>query len=117
MPEGLNSAAVHIGGAAIAAAIGKISLHSADPSTNGANISSAGKVTPSSIADVGGVITVGSTDFTGGAASGAVVAVGYWDSAGTTWYGYNNIEAGSDTSFNAAGEYTLTSAVITGSAS
>lgn len=115
MAEGLNSAALHIGGAAIATAIRKMSLHTADPSTNGANVSTAGKVsvTPS---DTGGVITIGSTDFTGGEASGDIVAVGFWDTAGTTWYGYNNIDSG-DTTFNAAGAYTVDSVTITGAAS
>lgn len=117
MAAGLNSAALQIGGAAIAAAITHLSLHTAAPDATGSSESAAARVavTPTS---AGGVITAGPAAFTGGVASGPVVAVGYWDAASAgNFLGYNLLDAGSDTTFNASGEYTVDSVTITGSAS
>lgn len=109
--SGLNSSELHIGGAAMAADIDHLSLHSATPDGTGSNETSAGRqaVTPS---DTAGVITIGSTAFTGGAANGDCKFVGMWHSS--TWRGYLALTG--DQAFNAAGEYTVTGLTLTGSA-
>lgn len=115
MAAGLNTAGIELGAAGIAAGIDHISLHTATPDNTGSNLSSAGKVAVTCTAS-GGVVTIPQTNFTGGAASGPVNSVGYWGSGGTTWLGYNAISTG-DTTFNAAGQYTVNTSTITGSAS
>jgi hypothetical protein len=111
MAEGLNASGIQVGAAAIAADIDHISLHTATPDATGSNLSAAGKVVVA-CTSAGGVVTIPQTAFTGGAANGAVVAVGYWHGTGT-WRGYNNIDTG-DVNFNAAGEYTLNASTIGG---
>lgn len=113
MADGLTTAGIQVGAAAIAADITKVRLHSASTVDGTTNLTTAGdkNVTPTA---TNGVITVPSTAFTGGAANGAVAGVSVW--SGTTFRGYFGIDSG-DTSFNAAGEYTLTSLTISGSSS
>ena len=63
--------------------------------------------------DGDGDITWSNIAFTGGAASGPVVRVGYWSaSTSGTYYGGSLLTG--DATFNAAGEYTVTSVVETG---
>lgn len=112
MAAGLDTAGIEAGAVAIAAAIDHISLHTATPDGTGSNLSSAGKVAVTCTAS-GGVVTIPSTNFTGGAASGPCIAVGYW--TGSTWLGYNLLTG--DQAFNAAGQYTLNTSTITGTAS
>ncbi len=114
MALGLTTAGVQVGAAAIAADITKLRLHTADPSA------SAGTTFLTSAADktvtctsANGVVTVPSTAFTGGAASGACTHVSVW--SGTTYRGAFALSG--DASFNAAGAYTVTGVTITGSAS
>lgn len=109
----LNTGEVQVAAAAIAADIDGMTLHSGDPGTDGtANTTSASKqaVTPSA---TDGVITIGSTAFTGGEASGDCAYIGLW--AATVFRG--SFPLTGDQTFNAAGEYTVTSVTITGSAS
>jgi hypothetical protein len=106
----LNSCATHF--ASIAT---KVSLHSADPGATGANDTSAAHVTASWGSASGGAVALsGSEAFTGGASSGAVQYVGLWD-ASANWLGGFQIPTGgsNDLTFNAAGDYTLDSLVIT----
>lgn len=112
MAAGLNTAGIQIGAAAIAAGIDHLSLHTATPDATGSNLSSAGKVAIT-CTSASGVVNIPQTAFTGGAASGPVAAVGYWGSGGTTWLGYD-VPTG-DTSFNAAGQYTVNASTISGS--
>lgn len=115
MADGLNTAAIQVGAAAIAADINKVRLHTADASGSAGttNQTTAGDKTVSPTASAG-VVTIPSTAFTGGAANGTIHGVSLW--AGTTYRGYFAIDAG-DTQFNAAGEYTLTALTLTGSSS
>lgn len=115
MADGLTTASIQIGAAAIAADITKVRLHTADASGSSGttNQTSAADKTVSPTA-AAGVVTIPSTAFTGGAANGPVAGVSVW--AGTTFRGYFGIDSG-DTSFNAAGEYTLTALTIAGSSS
>ena len=113
MADGLTTAGIQVGAAAIASDLTKVRLHSAATTDGTTNLTSAADQTVTVTAS-GGVVTVPSTDFTGGAASGAVAGASVW--SGTTFRGYFGIDTG-DTAFNAAGEYTLTSLTITGSSS
>src|SRR3954469_15496520 len=111
---GLNTAALQIGRTSIASACAFLSLHSATPNASGSNETTAARVA-SGIVSTAGVLTTSSKAFTGGAPSGAVLCVGFWSaSTAGTFYGYQTLTG--DSSFNAAGQYTVTSLTITGSA-
>lgn len=112
----LNDAILTIGAQAMSDAIGKVSLHTALPDGTGSNESTAARQTATwDTAANGDMILTADEAFTGGAASGPCTHVGFWDTAGTTWYGYLPLTG--DQTFNAAGEYTLTGVSIPGSAS
>lgn len=113
MADGLTTAGIQVGAAAIAADITKVRLHTADASgSSGTTNQTTAADKTVTVTATAGVITVPSTAFTGGAASGPVAGVSVW--AGTTFRGYFGIDTG-DTTFNAAGEYTLTALTISGS--
>lgn len=106
----LNTSGIQVGADAIAADINKLTLHTGDPGVDGtANVSSAGAQTVTVTAS-GGVVTVPSTAFTGGAASGPCTYVAVWN--GANFRGAFPLTG--DQVFNAAGEYTVTALTITG---
>ena len=113
MALGLTAAGIQVGAAAIAADITKARLHTADPSASAGttNLTTAADKTVTCTA-TGGVVTVPSTAFTGGAASGPCTHVSLW--SGTTYRAAYALTG--DQTFNAAGEYTVTGVTITGSA-
>jgi hypothetical protein len=111
----LNDAILTIGAQAMEDAIGKVSLHTAQPDGTGSNLSSAAKQAPTwDTAANGDMLLTVDVAFTGGASGGACTHLGFWDTAGTTWYGYLPLTG--DQTFNAAGEYTLQAVTISGSA-
>lgn len=113
MALGLTTAGIQVGAAAIAADITKIRLHTADPSaSSGSTFLTTAADKTVTCTSSGGVVTVPSTAFTGGAANGACTHVSVW--SGTTYRG--GFALTGDASFNAAGEFTVTSVTITGSA-
>ena len=113
MAAGLNSAALHIGGAAIATAVAFVQIHTATPSSGGSNEATSARQAVT-LTDTAGVISGGPVSFTGGAASGPAVALGYWSaSSGGTFYGYDLLTG--DQTFNAAGQYTVDTITLTGS--
>lgn len=91
-------------------AVTHISLHTATPDANGSNASAAARQAVAWGSPSAGSVAISGTEaFTGGAASGAVAAVGLWSAATSgTYYGHVTITSG-DTTFNAAGEYTVDS--------
>jgi hypothetical protein len=112
----INTSEIQVGAAAIATDIDHMTLHTAQPDATGSNQTSAAAqaVTPTS---TGGVVSIGSTAFTGGAASGACTHVGFWhgDPATTgTFRGWLALTG--DQTFNASGAYTVDSVTLTGSA-
>lgn len=111
----LNNTALNIEANALAGAALYLSLHSADPGSTGINETSAARVAAGWPAASGsGDLTVSNKNFTGGAANGACTYVGLWSAAtGGTFYG--GFQLTGDLTFNAAGQYTLTSLLIDGS--
>ena len=109
----LNTSGIQVGAAAIAADINKISLHTGDPGAAGANNKTTAADKTVTCTATGGVVTVPSTAFTGGAANGPATHVGLWN--GTNYRGSYPLTG--DLTFNAAGEYTVTSVTITGTGS
>lgn len=110
---------LNIGADAMAAVCDYGQLHSGAPGGAGtSNVTSAGRQALTWDASSGGdMILTGDVAFTGGAASGAVQYVSFWSaSSGGTCYGWAQITSG-DTAFNPAGEYTLSSVTISGTAS
>lgn len=114
MAAGLITSGIDVGAAAIAADIDTLRLHTADPTA------SAGTTFLTTAADKavtcsssGGVVTVPSTSFTGGAASGPCTWVSVWHSG--TYRGAWPLTG--DQTFNASGNYTVTAITITGSSS
>jgi hypothetical protein len=112
----LNDTLLNIGVTAMQNAATHLSLHSAQPSTAGSNETTAGRVAASwGAAANGDFSTLTNKSFTGGAAGGAVTHVGFWSaSTGGTFYGWLALTG--DQTFNSAGEYTITSLSVPGSA-
>lgn len=115
MAEGLNDALLTIGAAAMQAAATHGSIHTAEPDGTGSNQSAAARQVISwETAANGDMILTVDEQYTGGAASGPATHVGLWSAlTAGTFYGYFALDG--DQTFNAAGEYTLTSITILGS--
>jgi hypothetical protein len=112
----LNDAALVIAANAVDAAITHFSLHTTGAVTSSANESTAARVAVNGTVDGDGDISWSNTAFTGGAANGPVARVGYWTaSTGGTYLGGFLLTG--DATFNAAGEYTVTSGTETSTAS
>ena len=107
----LNAMADHLATLATSA-----SLHSADPGATGINETTAGRQTVTWTGAATGDIAISAQEnFTGGGASAACTYVGLWNGAGTVFYG--GFALTGDQTFNAAGEYTLETLTLDGSAS
>ena len=116
MPEGLNDTLLDIGSAAMQAVATHGQLYTAEPNAAGTtNASAAGRQALTWVTAANGdMIITADAAFTGGAASGPCTYLGLWSAgSGGTFYGYFQLDG--DTTFNAAGEYTLTGVTITGS--
>lgn len=110
----LNAAAIQAGTAGVAAVIAYCAIHTALPDVSGSNQSTAARQ-PTGATSINGVITITNKAFTGGAASGPATYLGLWSAlTAGVFYGYHQLTG--DQTFNAAGQYTLTSETITGSA-
>jgi hypothetical protein len=107
----LNTDGITDATGALAAEITQMSLHSADPGATGTNETSAARQAVTLTDNGSGVLSVSNVAFTGGAANGPVSHCGFW--AGATFKG--SLALSGDATFNAAGEYTVTSATWTGS--
>jgi hypothetical protein len=103
-----SDAALTTGTNAIVAAYPWLSLHTTGAVTSSTNESTAGRVSAGWSVDGDGDATSTNKAFTGGAASGPVVRVGYWSASTGGTYGGGSLLSG-DQAFNAAGEYTVTS--------
>lgn len=110
----LNAMADHLASVAT-----HISLHTADPGVGGANEdATVVRQAAGWNAASGGDIAISSArNFTGGTASGACTHVGLW-SNGTNGTGtfYGGYALSGDQAFNAAGEYTVNTLTVNGSA-
>ncbi len=111
----LNAAGLTSASAGFATAYPYLSLHSTGAVTSSTNETSAARVA-AGWTNTAGVLTTGSKSFTGVAASGAVVRVGYWSAATAGTYGGGSLLTG-DQSANAAGAYTVTQVTETPTAS
>jgi hypothetical protein len=114
----LNDAILNTGVTAMQTAITHLSIHTALPNASGSNESTAPRVaTGWGAAANGDFATLTNKAFTGGAANGPALYVGFWNGAtlgSGTFYGYQALTG--DAAFNSAGEYTITSLAITGTA-
>lgn len=110
-------AAMIVAATALTTAVKVAKLHTADPGTAGtANLTTAGSQTiawtaPTNDGDFD--LSVALT-FTGGAGSGPATWVSLWNTGATVFYG--KFQLTGDQSFNAAGEYVVTSIAQNGSA-
>lgn len=115
----LSDAAMIVAANALRSAITHAQLHTAAPNASGTtNVSSAARqaITWAAATSDGDFTTSAALNFTGGAASGACTHVTYWSaSTSGTYYGVHALTG--DQTFNAAGEYTVTSLTENGSAS
>lgn len=111
-----NDAALTVGATAMAAAFPYMSIHTSGTISSSANESSAARLASGWTSDSDGDITIPAPlNFTGGAASGPAVRIGYWSASSGGTYGGGFMLSG-DTTFNASGEYTLNSMTETGTA-
>jgi hypothetical protein len=112
----LNDTVLNAGGDAMKALITHLSLHTAQPAslTSGTNESSAPRQAAGwGTTATGGDFSTTNKAFTGGASGGPCTHVGFWGAATAgTFYGYQALTG--DTTFNAAGEYTITNLTVTG---
>lgn len=92
-----------------------LSLHTTGAVSSSTNESTAARVAASWV-NTNGTLSITSKNFTGGAASGPVVRVGYWSASTGGTYGGGSLLTG-DQAFNAAGQYTVTALTETPSAS
>lgn len=109
-----NDTALNVAANAMAAAYPYLSLHTSGAVTSSGSESTAARVAANWSAATGGDIASSNRVFTGGAANGPVVRVGYWSAATGGTYGGGSLLTG-DTSFNSAGEYTVNSVTENGS--
>lgn len=101
-----DDATLQVAGAAIAARITHISLHTAGTVASSADESTAARQAIS-WSNTNGDLSASNINFTGGTASGPVVRVGYWTASTAGTY-CGGVMLTGDNSFNAAGEYTVT---------
>lgn len=111
----LNTAALQVAGAALAGAVTFVGLASALPDATGSNATTHARLA-SGMTSTNGVVSLGGAkNFTGGAANGPVLYLTYWSAATAgTFYGFQALTG--DTASNAAGQYTVNTATLTGSA-
>lgn len=110
-----NDAALVVAANAIDAVITHFSIHTTGAVTSSANESTAARVAGSFTVDADGDLTVTGLAFTGGAANGPAIRVGYWGaSSGGTYYGGSLLTG--DQTFNSAGAYTTTTITETSTA-
>lgn len=114
-----NNAMMVISANAQRAAATHMQLHSGDPGVAGtSNVTSAARqpVSWSAATNDGDYGLSAPVNFTGVAANGAATYVSFWSqlAAGGTWYG--NFPLTGDATANAAGEYTVNSVNLNGSA-
>ena len=112
----LNDALLNIGVTAMQNAATHLAIHTAQPNTSGSNESTAGRVAASwGAAANGDFATLSNKTFTGGQASGPATHVGFWSAATAgTFYGWLPLTG--DQTFNSAGQYTISSITIPGTA-
>lgn len=111
----LNTTILNIGNQAMQDAITHVSIHTDAADSNANESSAARQPIVWQAAANGDMVATADVAFTGGAASGPALRVGFWSAnIGGTYFG--SLELTGDTSFNAAGEYTLTGVTIDGSA-
>lgn len=106
-------ATLKVGADAIAARITHVQLHSTGAVTSSANECSSARMPVTWSVDSDADLTAGPFAFTGVAASGAVVRVGYWTALTSGTYCGGVLLTG-DAAANAAGEYTVDTITETG---
>ena len=116
----LNDTCLNIGADAMKTAITHLSLHTALPDGTGSNPALSSRVAAGWGASAGGDFSTTNKAFVGGAANGPVTHVGFWSAAGSgnpptggVFYGSQALTG--DTTFNSAGEYTITNLTVNGS--
>lgn len=93
-----------IGATSMAAAITHVSIHTTGAVTSSANESTAARKPVTVTVDGDGDLIIPSAAFTGGAASGAAIRIGYWSALTSGTY-YGGALLVGDQAFNAAGAY------------
>lgn len=105
----LNDASLIVQADAWVAAFPYLSIHTAGAVTSSADESTAARLAAGWSVDADGDISLpADLDFTGGAASGPAIRVGYWSApVGGTYGGGQLLDPNppNDTTFNAAGEF------------
>jgi len=119
MVNSLLDNALNVAADAMAAVITHTSIHTAEPDDTGSNESTAPRELITWNPAAGGTVAMAAAQgFTGGTPNGPAEYVGLWGGAGPggTFYGAKQIPAPGDQTFNGAGEYTLNTLTLPGSA-
>jgi hypothetical protein len=110
----LNDTLLNVGASAMAGVATHLSLATANPEPTGTNQATSARVAASWPAPSAGDLVISNKAFTGGAANGPATHVCFWSAiSGGTFYGSAALTG--DTTFNSAGEYTITSMTVNGS--
>ena len=110
----LNDTCLNIGATAMKNAITHVSLATANPEPSGGSQATSARlpVTWGTVAN-GDFSLAANLAFTGGAANGPVAYACFWSaSTGGTYYGSQALTG--DSTFNSAGEYTITALTVNG---
>lgn len=112
-----TNAGLNAGTNGITAAFPWVSLHTADPSTTGANEAAVARKNPSWPAASGtGDSMVTNLTFTGGVINGACTFVGLWSTSSGGTFGGGFALSGNQT-FDSSGNYTIDSLTVNATAS
>lgn len=112
----LNDTLLNIGNAAMQTAAAYAQVHNATPNGSGSNEASSARQSITWVTAANGDMVSSTTiNFTGGAANGAALYLGFWSaSTGGTFYGY--VPLTGDTTFSSGGAYNVTGITVTGTA-
>src|ERR671918_2988169 len=103
----LNDTILNFGNDDMQTRMTHLAIHTAQPDASGSNPSAAARQAITWVTAANGdMVATVDLAFTGGAASGACVAAGFWSALTSgTFYGHQPLTG--DQTFNAAGEYTV----------
>lgn len=112
----LLDSTLNVGADAMAAVMPYVSIHTALPNSSGSNESTAPRLAAGWTSASAGDLVITNKSFTGGAPSGPAQYLGFWSAlTGGTFRGSAPLTG--DQSFNAAGEYTVSSLTVNGASS
>lgn len=112
----LNDTILNFGNDDMQVRMTHMQVHTAQPNASGSNEATSARLAITWVTAANGdLVITADLNFTGGASSGPATHIGFWSAVTTgTFYGWLALTG--DSTFNSAGEYTVTGVTITGTA-